>query len=90
MPSKDTKTAGRRQRESGIELTPASRATQADFLFALDDDSAWWFRDDKLQCGNCTLSDLADAGIITKGQPYAQGWAGYNQRRREGQQGSVP
>ena len=40
MPSKNTKTAGRRQRESGIELTPAKRSTQSDFLFALDDDSA--------------------------------------------------
>ena len=49
----------------------------------------WWLRDDKLQCGNCTLSDLADEGIITKGQPHTQGWAGYHQRRREDQQGSA-
>ena len=49
----------------------------------------WWLRDDKSQCGNCTLSDLADEGIITKGQPHTQGWAGYHQRRREDQQGSA-
>ena len=49
----------------------------------------WWVRDNTLRCSKCTLEDLADAGIISRGEPMLGGWAGYHQRRRDAQQGSA-